>query len=212
MYNLYGAKAPYPFLKGLIRDNRVMWFFEETGIAYNRISLDPLKGETRDEKYTALNRFQKIPTLENNGFVLTQSAAILLHLASTTGTLYPKESLEQAKHMEWCFYSMTDIETHSATIAVLLDLTEKKDHPHAQWMIARSEKILMRALNYLENELFNKKYLMGDEFYAADILLGCCLYAVRNHALVQDRPNIKALLNSYYSRPAFQRMIEVNGT
>lgn len=210
--NLYGAKAPWPFLKGLIRDNRPTWFFEETGIPYQRISLDPMKGETRDEKYTQLNRFQKIPSLEADGFVLTQSAAILHHLASSTGKLYPQNPQDQIKHLEWMFYCMSDIEAHAVQMKTLLPMTDEKDHAHAKWMLNRAEQILTRALNYLDGELAHKTYLMGNEFYAADILLGCCLYPIKDHLLIQSRPNIKKLLDTYYSRPAFKRMIEINGT
>lgn len=210
--HLYGAKAPWPFLKGLIRDNRPTWFFEETGLPYRRISLDPIKGETRSPEYTSLNRYQKIPTLRTPEMSLGQSAAILHHLASTTGQLYPRNPIEQAKHMEWLFFCMSDIEAHCVQIATLLEMTDEKDHVHAQWMIKRAEGILTRALNYLEGELQGKKYLMGDEFYAADILLGCCLLPIREHELIKSRPNISQLLEKYYSRPAFQRMLEINGT
>src|SRR5690348_11642342 len=122
-YKIYGAKAPWPFLKGLIRENRPVWFFEETGTPYQRVSLDPMKGETRTEQYTQLNRFQKIPTLEKEGFVLTQSAAILHHLASTTGKLYPQDPAEQAKHLEWMFFAMTDIEAHAVQLATVMHMT-----------------------------------------------------------------------------------------
>lgn len=211
-FQLYGAKAPWSFLKGLIRDNRPTWFFEETGLPYKRISLDPIKGETKSADYTKLNRFQKIPTLESEGFVLTQSAAILHYLASTTGQLYPTAPQEQAKHMEWMFFAMSDVEPHATLIATLLHQTEEKDREHALWTIQRSEKILARALNYLDGELAGKTYLMGDEFYAADILLGCCLYPIRDHQLVQERANVKAAIERYMSRPAFRRMVEINGT
>lgn len=79
-------------------------------------------------------------------------------------------------------------------------------------MVERAEKILTRALNYLDGELKGRKFLMGDEFYAVDIVLGCCLYTVRDHKLVQERSNIQRLLESYYSRPAFRRTLELNGT
>ncbi|MBI3295524.1 MAG: glutathione S-transferase family protein [Deltaproteobacteria bacterium] len=212
MFHLYGAKAPWPFLQGLIRDNRPVSFFEETGLPYERISLDPMKGENRSDEYTKLNRFQKVPTLEHDGFVLTQSAAILHYLASSTGKLYPTEAKEQAKHLEWMFFAMTDVEPHSVQIAALIPMTDEADLEHAKWMVKRAEKIISRALNYLEVELAGKQFLMGDTFYAADILLGCCLYPIRAHQLVAERPNIRTLLGRYVDRPAFQRMLKINGT
>lgn len=211
-FTIYGAKAPWPFLKGLIRENRPVWFFEETGTPYKRVSLDPMKGETRTEAYTQLNRFQKIPTLEKEGFVLTQSAAILHHLASTTGKLYPQDPAAQAKHLEWMFYAMTDIESHAVQMATLLHMTEDAEKPHAEWMLKRAEKILTRALNYLEGELKGKNFLMGDEFYACDILLTCCLYPIRDHQLVAERPHIKGYIERCISKPSFKRTVEVNGT
>ncbi|MGZ3774256.1 MAG: glutathione S-transferase family protein [Pseudobdellovibrionaceae bacterium] len=209
---IYGAKAPWPFLKGLIRDNRPVWFLEEIGIPYNRISLDPMKGENRDEKYKSLNPFQKVPTLEHNGFVLSQSAAILNYLATTTGKLYPTHPNDQAKHLEWMFYCMSDIEAHAVQLVTLVPMTDEGDRIHAEWMLKRAEKILERALNYLDEQLQGRQYLMGDHFYAVDVLLGCCLYPIREHLLIKNRENIKNLLSRYYARPAFQRMLEINGT
>lgn len=211
-FKLYGAKAPWPFLKGVIRDNRPTWFFEETGLPYNRISLDPMKGETRDEKYSALNRFQKIPTLQHQDFTLNQSAAILNYLAVTTGQLYPKDPREQHIHMQWMFYCMSDVEAHAVQLKTLMPMTEEADQVHAKWMLTRAEKLLSRALDYLNSELEGKTYLMGETFYAVDILLGCCLYPIQNHQLINDRSNIKKLLERYYSRPAFKRAMEINGT
>jgi glutathione S-transferase len=212
MMKIYGAKAPWPFLKGLIRDNRPIWFFEETGIPYERISLDPTSRETRSESYTKLNRFQKVPTLDHDGLILTQSAAILHHLASSTQKLYPTTPLEQAKHLEWMFYCMSDVESHAIQLGTLLHMTDEKNAEHAKWMLNRAEQILARALNYLNSELEGKSFLMGKTFFAADILLGCCLYPIRDHDLVKSRPNIDRLLRSYFERPAFKRTIELNGT
>jgi glutathione S-transferase len=209
---IYGAKAPWPFLKGLIRDNRPVWFFEETGLPYERISLDPTKGETKSPEYTRLNRFQKIPTYVSGELTITQSAAILLHLAETTGQLYPKEEKDRIRHLEWMFFCVSDVEAHAAQMVSLLPLTEEKDRPHAQWMLKRAESILARALNYLNGELEGHTFLLGEEFLAADILLGCSLFPIRDHELTQSRHNIKRLIYSYYSRPAFKRMLELNGT
>jgi len=212
MIKIYGAKAPYPFLKGLIRDNRPVWFMEEAGLPYERISLDPMKGETRNESYSKINAFQKVPTLEDNGFILYQSAAILNHLAESSGKLYPKDKKSQAKHLEWMFFCMSDIEPHAVQMAVLLPMTDEKDKAHAEWMLARAEKILVRGLKYLDMSLEGKKFLMGDEFLAADILLGCCLYPIHNHSVLNDLKNIKSLCERYFSRPAFKKTIEINGT
>jgi GST-like protein len=209
---VYGAKSPWPFLKGLIRENRPIWFLEETGIPYTRVSLDPTKGDNKSDQYTQLNRFQKVPTVVIDQKVYTQSAAVLNQLALKTGQLLPKDPEAQAKHLEWMFYCMSDVESHAIQLGTLLHMTDEKNAEHAKWMLNRAEQILARALNYLNSELEGKSFLMGKTFFAADILLGCCLYPIRDHDLVKSRPNIDRLLRSYFERPAFKRTIELNGT
>lgn len=208
---VYGGKAPWPFLLGLIRDNRVVWFFEETGLPYERIALDLAKGENKMEAYTQINGFQKVPTLDDNGFYLAQSSAILHYLAQKTGQLFPKEMQQQAKHLEWMFFVATDLENHAAHLKTLLPMTDQKDDEHVRWVLKQAETTLIRALTYLEAYLGEKMFLMGSNFYVADILLGCALWAIHDHRLVRERPRLQALLKRYYERPAFRRMMEVNG-
>src|SRR5687768_2672078 len=81
MLKIYGAKAPWPFLKGVIRDIRPVWLMEELGEPYERISLDPMKGETRSEAYLAINPFGKIPALQDNELSLFQSSTVCVYLA-----------------------------------------------------------------------------------------------------------------------------------
>jgi glutathione S-transferase len=209
---IYGARLANPMYKGLFRDNRPVWFCEETGLKYERISLDPSKGETKSEAFTKINPFQKIPVLDHDGFILKQSAAILLYLANTTGMLLPKTPAEQAKHLEWFFYCAGDLEPHANHIAGLMANASEADKPHAAWMAQRAETLLPRALDYLQTQLEGNNFLMGEQFYACDILLGCVLYPIREHRLIQERPLVKALLERYYARPAFQRMLSINAT
>ncbi|MEL4382730.1 glutathione S-transferase family protein, partial [Shewanella algae] len=126
------------------------------------------KGENKSEEYTKKFPFQKVPLLEKDGFTLSQSAAILHYLAQSSNQLYPTDAKDQAKHLEWMFFCMSDIEAHAAQIGVLMQMVEEKDRPHAQWMVQRAERLIARALDYLETHLNEKAYLMGDEFYAAD--------------------------------------------
>ena len=107
---------------------------------------------------------------------------------------------------------MSDVEGFAVQLVSVLPMTDEKDKVHAEWMLARAEKILSRSLKYLDFSLEGKKFLMGEEFFAVDILLGCCLYPIREHKILSAYKNIGALLARYYSRPAFKKMLEINGT
>lgn len=221
MYRVYGAKVGNPLIKGLVRENRVIWFCEEAGIPYQRVSVDPAKGENKSPEYSQLNPFNKVPTLvienkDSSGTktekVLTQSAAIVWYLAQTHKKLIPLDSWESAKAMEWLMYIVSDLEPHCGPLHLQLKMVPESDLAHAQWMSKRAEGLLSRAFDYLEGSLGDKKFLLGDSFSVVDIILGCTLLSIREHSIFNTRPKIKSLLDRYYSRPAFQKAWELNGT
>ncbi len=221
MYHVYGAKVGNPLIKGLVRENRVIWFCEEAGIPYDRISIDPGKGENKSPEYSRLNPFNKVPTLviENKDSdgnrsekVLTQSAAIVWYLAQTHKKLIPSDSWESAKAMEWMMFILSDIEPHCGPLQLQLKMVSEIDLPHAQWMAKRAEGLLSRAFDYLEGALKEEKFILGDSFSAVDVILGCTVLSIRDHGIFNSRPKIKALLGRYYLRPAFLKTWEINGT
>jgi glutathione S-transferase len=54
----------------------------ELGIPLNKVPMDPRIGETRTSEYLAMNPNGRIPTLEDDGFVLWESPAILKYLSA----------------------------------------------------------------------------------------------------------------------------------
>src|ERR1700742_318562 len=81
---------------------------EELGLQYNvhRIFLG---GDQMTPEFTKLNPNNKIPVLVDNGFVLTESGAILIYLAEKTGKLLPKEGELRAKIIEATMFQMSSL-------------------------------------------------------------------------------------------------------
>ena len=86
----------------------VMMFVAEEGIALDYQLVDLMKGEHLAPEYKALNPNCLVPMLEDDGFRLTESGAIIRYLADKTGSAaYPKDLKQRARvdeAMEW-FYS-----------------------------------------------------------------------------------------------------------
>ncbi|HEY0053324.1 MAG TPA: glutathione S-transferase N-terminal domain-containing protein [Caulobacteraceae bacterium] len=78
---------------GETRDLRVQWALEELGLPYVVHGVDHDAGENLGPDFSAISPFNQIPVIEDDGLVVAESAAILLHLAEKAGRLIPATHL-----------------------------------------------------------------------------------------------------------------------
>jgi glutathione S-transferase len=79
----------------------VMLFCAENKIDVQQQVVDLMKGEHYSDWYTAINPNRQVPTLDDDGFILTESSAILKYLASKTNSpLYPTNDLKKRAHVD----------------------------------------------------------------------------------------------------------------
>jgi glutathione S-transferase len=78
-----------PFAQGLVRDLRVRWALEEVGLAYEERLIGP--EDQRSETYLGLQPFGQVPSYEEDGLVLFESGAIVLHIAERSDKLMPSD-------------------------------------------------------------------------------------------------------------------------
>jgi len=138
-------------------------------IKHEWVPVDILKGETRDEKFLALNPNGQIPVcVTPDGDVLTESNAILYYLA--LGSHYwPQDRLTQTRVLEWQFFEQY---SHEPTIAVARFIKLYQGMPENR--IAEYEARLKagyRALSHMEQHLEGNNFLVGDNCSSADISL-----------------------------------------
>ena len=77
------------FAQGQVRDLRARWALEEAGLPYNTRLLETHDNDKPD--YRALQPFGQVPILEEDGFTLFESGAIVLNIGERCETLLPKE-------------------------------------------------------------------------------------------------------------------------
>jgi glutathione S-transferase len=87
--------------KGLARDTRVRWALEEVGQPYDvrLVSFRALK----EPAHLALHPFGQIPTYEEDGLVLFETGAIVLHIAERHAGLVPGDANARARAITWMF-------------------------------------------------------------------------------------------------------------
>ena len=84
-----------PFAQGLVRDLRVRWALEEAGLPYEVKLIDPTIQASAD--YRARQPFGQVPVLEDDGLVLFESGAIVLHVGARSETLLPRDPHARAR-------------------------------------------------------------------------------------------------------------------
>src|ERR1700736_1114465 len=86
------------FAQGQVRDLRARWAIEEAGLPYKTRLLE--LGDQDKPGYRALQPFGQVPILEENGLVLFESGAIVLHVGDRSEAVLPKDAGARARAAE----------------------------------------------------------------------------------------------------------------
>src|ERR1700722_3278143 len=109
---------------------RTLWVAGELGLSYDHVDLLPRSPETRTPEYLALNPNARVPTIEDDGFVLTESMAINLYLAKQHASpLYPTNPKDEALCWQWSFWEVDRLDrqiVNYANHALVLPEAERK--------------------------------------------------------------------------------------
>lgn len=191
-----------PLAQGLVRDLRVRWALEEAGLAYEVRLIGP--EDQGSEEYLQLQPFGQVPAYEEDGLVLFESAAIVLHIAGRSEVLLPADPAGRARVTAWMFAAMNSVEPYISNL-VSIDLFNASK----EWAKLRRPaalEALQGRLAQLAGRLDGRDYLEG-RFTAADLLMTTVLRNLRHTDLVAQLPALEAYQRRCEARPAFQRAL-----
>jgi glutathione S-transferase len=190
-----------PFAQGQVRDLRVRWALEEAGLSYQARLLE--QGDQDKPDYRALQPFGQVPIFEEDGRVLFETGAIVLHIGERCEALLPKDSGARARATQWLIAALNSIEPHIMNVAVL-DLF----YADQEWAKVRRPSAIefaQRRLGALAKALGDEPYLDGARFTAGDLMMTTVLRIIP--ALVSDQ-RLMAYVERCTSRGAFQRALD----
>ena len=206
MIKVYVFKSLPPFLLGYTRDIRVMWALEECGVPYEAVGLDcGPKGLQDEAQLAALNAFKQVPVIDDDGYVLAESGAILLYIAEKSGRLIPFDLKGRAQVYRWLITSLNNIEPFALPI-LFADL-QGDGNPHLQALRPWHVEILDRFFPAINSMLMGQPYLTGTDFTVADMMLACVLREIRKTDLLSKYPQIMDFRRRCEERPAFGKVI-----
>jgi glutathione S-transferase len=157
-------------------------------------------------EYLALNPSGRVPTLEDGELVLTESAAILLHLADR----FPEARLapplgERAELYRWLVFMTNTVQT-----GLLRFLYPERYGGGEVRPVAAVE--LQQLFERIEGELAGRDWLVGEERTAADLFLFMLTRWGRNlEPQAWERPNLRAHFARTLTLPGVRRMLDEQG-
>jgi len=193
-----------PFARGQVRDLRVRWALEEAGIPYKTRLLE--QGDQDKPEYRRLQPFGQVPIFDEDGLVLFETGAIVLHISERSEILLPREPGARARTTQWVVAALNSIEPHVMNVA-LIDLF----YANEEWAKLRrpgAVQFLERRLAGLSGALGEKAYLDGDRFTAGDLMMSTVLRILDATDIVKRDPRLAAYIDRCIARPAFRRALE----
>ncbi|HET6196886.1 MAG TPA: glutathione S-transferase family protein [Acetobacteraceae bacterium] len=186
------------------RGVRTLWMVGELGLQYEHLDYLPRSPATRTPEYLALNPNGRVPTIDDDGFVLSESMAINLYLAKRHGRLYPTDPKNEALAWQWSFWETDRLDRQLTTYAnnafVLPEAQRNADAAKGAW------GEIAAALDVLEIALGRSRWLAGDEFSIADLNVAAAMVRALSFDLGKW-PKVHAWLQACWDRPAAKRAL-----
>lgn len=185
------------------RTLRVTWALEELGLEYDYQLVDLMKGEARQPEYLSVNPGGKLPALHTDGGNITESLAIINYLcalkpeAELVPTLTP---FRRAQYDQWSVFSVAELEQPLWTMGKH-KFALPKPYRVAE-VLKTAEFEFQTALDLLSKGLGDSDYILGDDFSAADILLGHTLFWGMSFGQKIEQENLSAYIGRVGVRPA----------
>jgi len=179
---------------------KIRLLLSQLGIPCTIVPIDILKGESRTKEFLQINPNGRTPVLDDNGFVLAESNAILAYLARGTKVL-PDDRQQWALVFQWMFFEQYSHEPYIATSRFLLQ--HRPDTPERSAALAVRRDGGWAALRVMEGHLSKHDFFVGD-YTIADIALFAYTQVSHEGGFPLDNfPKIRAWINRVKAQPGF---------
>jgi glutathione S-transferase len=178
-------------------------------LPFELVPVDLFRGDQRSQAFTALNPNQMMPVLEDEGFVLWESNAILQYLAARRpeSGLWPSDALRQADVLRWLFWQTAHWGPTCGTYVferVVKRLAALGPANEAE--VARREPDFHKYAGVLNGQLRGTRWVAGDDLTVADFAIGAWMVYGEDARFPMERhPEITRWYADLAALPAWQR-------
>jgi len=205
MLKVYGFSKVNAFARGNTRDLRVLWALEEMQMPFELVGMDHPAHDLNTDAYRRLSPFEQIPAIDDDGIVLSESAAILIYLAKKAGKLIPPDAAGEAQVVRWSFAAMNTVELPLLSL-LLIGFVAKDEEPkkYREFTVGWAK----RHLGNLDRWLDGREFIATDAFTVADILMAHALDEIKDKTLIEPYLRVASYREKCFARPAWKRAYE----
>jgi len=188
------------------RSTRASWLLEELGVPFETTRVEFSKGEHKSPAHVALQPHGLVPAMDLGEGPMIESAAMCLALADQFAArkLAPAlDSPARARYYEAIVYAVSTLDE-----SVIPIYFHKKVLPEPK----RDHKVIDAKLptwniaaDLLTKRLGDRKYIVGESFTAADVVVGYDLILAQEVGLLDNHPKLLAYTQSLLKRPAVKK-------
>ena len=190
---------------------KVLTVLAEKGQQAEFVMVDLMKGEQKNAENVARQPFARVPAIEDDGFRLYESRAIMRYLdEKLPGTkLQPADAKDRALMDQWISVEHSYFSPSAMKIVFELVFHKMAGKTPDMDIVKAGREGVERAFDVAEKTLAHQDYLGGKTFSLADIdwmPYVQYLFAAEQGDLVTSRPGIKAWWERVSSRPSWKKV------
>ena len=182
------------------RSSIVLWMLEELGQPFDVKLLKLSEGDNLKPGYLAINPMGKVPALDDRGTVITEVAAICTYLADE----FPQAKLNipvgtprRGVYLKWLFFGPGCFEP------AVVDRAAPRKEEARRAMLGYGT--FDTTMDTVAQAIEKGPWLMGEQFTAADVIIGANIRWGTMFKLLPERPEFTAYAARIAARPAAQR-------
>jgi glutathione S-transferase len=183
------------------RSIRVRWTLQELGVDFEAIAVNLAAGENRHPQFLKVNPAGKVPVLVDDGFILTESVAIVIYLAEKYSDkgLMPADLKLRSQVNRWLLFAATELEQPLWRIARHTMIYPEPLRLPADISLARQDFQDMASV--MEEWMQERQFLVGDTLTIADLVSAYTLDWANEVQLLDNFPNLLKYMERMYDRP-----------
>lgn len=176
---------------------KVVWALNEMKVPYERTDAGGAFGIVNTPEYLAMNPNARVPTMDEDGFILWESNAIVRYLAAKhdLGGLCPSDPRQRADADRWMDWQQTTV--GGAITPIFWNLVRTPEPQRDMAAVEAAKTTMAGLMKIMDDALSSRPYLAGDSFTMGDIPVAIAVY--RWVALVENRPSLPNL-EAWYDR------------
>lgn len=191
-----------------VNAKKALWTLEELKLPYERIDAGLQFGVVNTPEYRAMNPNGLVPTINEDGFILWESHAIVRYLAAKhgAGTLWPTDLRVRADADRWMDWAFTFA---AALRPVFWNLIRTPADKRDRKTIEEGTRKTGELAGYVEAHLAERSYVAGEVLTMGDIPLGCHLQIWFRLDIARPAvPRLQAWFDRLCARPAYAKIVD----